>query len=545
MKKIKILLMSAMLALTIVAVLGLGLKASAATAHDYGDYKVTKTKYENDTANWDFTKTTTDTTLATGDTINGGILADVTNGSVKARPGYYDVYSSTSEINQAGGKMYVPVPAESAGKILVTSTGDNASRHLYVNGDATKVIANSTTASSYTFTSTDITTKDSVTYLELVGWCTDAKKKEIKIASIQVVLTTGAYPATAKLYNVTYHDGAKTTVEEVEEGTAIANIPTKWGYDLKALYTDEALSQAYEQSTPVTSDLNLYTDWTAWAEGTIKNPNVLDLELMQKGLDVFNVVAMASDTALEGTNYTLLSGSTAFAASAEAIGEHGTSTAAIKTGGAMTDKNFKNGVALKATGAGTLTVYIKSSNTEARTLDVYTETSALHSTGSTAKDIAPLTVEIPEAGTYYIGAAGSIYMYYIEFVEAPAVNAKLAAQFADDTTKTDLRLLGTLEGIEDLAQLTNVKFVLTLKKADGSVVAENREVAVSTLYREVTGLEGFAAAENTYYAVFVITELQAVVTNLAGASIEASLSYTYNGEAKTVSMNNAINLIVA
>ncbi len=531
MKKIKFLLMSAMLALTLVAVLGLGLKASAASyGSDKGlEYEVSKTVYDNDTATYDILPTA-QITLAAGDKICDRIIVEAVGSGMKLNTGYGSF--------KANSIWTIPVPASSAGKVEYSASSTSAGRSYNLIDSAGNIFEGKTVDCAkptvMTFDSTHILTDDTNgSYLKFK--CTGG---ELKPTGIKVVLTTGAFEATATKYKVSYYlKGATTsfaTDDVASDQTAL--LPTLWGYDLLGFYTDPECSTPWDKT--VSGECSIYCEYKEWADEVYGDGNELSVDLITR---CQSTLPLGTDPIkVPRTIYTIL-GNVTYAADVQTI--NGTnSTHSLNTGGAFKPDTNTRGILIDVPSAGQISIYVTGANKD-RNVSLYDGSTALDT--QVVNSLQEITFNVSKSGQYRIGADGSIHIFEVKYTPAPAVNAKLAAQFADDATKTDLRLLGTLEGIEDLSLLTDVKFVLTLKDADGVVKSENKEVAVPTLYRAITGLEGFAAAENTYYAVFVITEVQAVVTELQGASIEASLSFTYNGEVKTVSMNNAINLIVA
>lgn len=244
MGKIKKLLMSA---LACVGVLGcaavVGSKVEAAS-YELGSYKVSTKTNANDTAIWDFTGNTKGQTLSTGDDVLG-IICDTTNGTIKVASGYFDPYTHAKDTTKSGAEFYIPVPANSAGKVTMEASGDNADRVAYLNNDSSRKIQNISAAKvtknpgdydvTEDYTATDISTDPTVggkkyegTYLRFVVYSTDPAKtkKEFKTNRIIVELSNGSFEATAKLVNVTYMDGSTALkVEEVESGKTSSYSP--------------------------------------------------------------------------------------------------------------------------------------------------------------------------------------------------------------------------------------------------------------------------------------------------------------------------------
>lgn len=141
--------------------------------------------------------------------------------------------------------------------------------------------------------------------------------------------------------------------------------------------------------------------------------------------------------------------------------------------------------------------------------------------------VAPSTanlyeVEIPEAGTYYIGSdtvkesgksAGTINFFKMTFTAKASVFAEM-----NDTTGT-LRFVGTLTGITDLDDIASIELVL---KKDG--VATNSKIYLTTCYTSVTGTtQTCAAANGTYYVIFRLNNANSLAT---GTKISKQLIIT-------------------
>lgn len=512
-----------------------------AADYELGSYKVTTETNENDTATWDFTGNTADTTLTKGD-VNLGIIVDDTNGSVKVRVGYFDPISSSTQ-NTAGAVFYVPVPSGSAGTITFEGNGTNKTRYVYLNDDSTRSIQNIKAADvnssldvSENFTASDITTNPTVngkeysgTYLKFVTYCTDGKSKEFKTNRILIKLTSGSFEATAQLFNVNFMDGETLLhLEEVESGKTISYTPTKWGYDLEGIYTDSSCTIDFDVNTVITEEKVLYTKWTAWDNTLFNDPNTLDLTLMGKGYSVFGVSLTKADTKLTGTNYSLLSGNTAFESRKAQVGSIGESTAVINTGGKMSKDNLKNGISLEASSAGVLTAYILSSTSGTPyALDCYNSNGLVTSSSKAGgSGVEQVTLNIPSAGTYYLGAGGSIKIYYVSFTPV-VLNYQVNEEYKDSEGATvaagsQIRFVGT---INCLTADTLAAAKATLKLTLGEKAAK---VDITSVYTSVAigGELTFEAATNVYYVVFIISGLEKVA---AGQVLTAQLDVTVGG----------------
>lgn len=516
-----------------------------AADYELGSYKVTTETNENDTATWDFTGNTADKTLTKGD-VNLGIIVDDTNGSVKVKVGYFDPYSSKTQGNP-GAVFYVPVPSGSAGKITFEGNGDNATRYVYLNGVSTRSIQNisakkvaenpGTYDVSEDFTASDITTNPTVngkeysgTYLKFVTYCTNGTSKEFKTNRILIKLTSGSFEATAQLFNVNFMDGETLLhLEEVESGKTISYTPTKWGYDLEGIYTDSSCTIDFDVNTVITEEKVLYTKWTAWDNTLFNDPNTLDLTLMGKGYSVFGVSLTKADTKLTGTNYSLLSGNTAFESRKAQVGSIGESTAVINTGGKMSKDNLKNGISLEASSAGVLTAYILSSTSGTPyALDCYNSNGLVTSSSKAGgSGVEQVTLNIPSAGTYYLGAGGSIKIYYVSFTPV-VLNYQVNEEYKDSEGATvaagsQIRFVGTINCLTAdtlAAAKATLKLTLGEKAAKVDITSVYTSVAIDA---ELT----FEAATNVYYVVFIISGLDDA--SLDGVTLTAQLDVTVGG----------------
>ncbi|MDE5856269.1 MAG: hypothetical protein K2H06_04385, partial [Anaeroplasmataceae bacterium] len=436
-------------------------KVSAAE-EDFGTYKVTTTTNTNDTATWDYSATSATKNYQTGDVLTGGVvLGAMGDKATKGAAGYLDVYTAKNG-NAKGGVISFPVPTNSAGTFTLITSGDQSTRCLYLNDDSSKTVSSvseSKGGSSMTFTAADITDG----HLVFAAYETNSsatKATEIKIVSVKIVLTTGEFEATAELVNVTFHDGDSVyAVEEVAKGSAPTTVPTKWGYDFAGVYSDAELTAEASLSTVVNEATDLYIKWNPWAESVIADKNTLDFSLIDKGTAVWGTRSTGAVN-LTGTSYSMLAGSTAFAASKKACGDLGTSENAIKTGGSLSVSEEKNGIILHASNSGKLSIWARSGSSDKSVIvsvlgsnDVNLSTT--NKIGGT--DATLVEIDITAADDYYIGSTeGSLYIHYISFVADPVASVELYQERVAVDAVENIRLVAVVENVKNLSDLSLV-----------------------------------------------------------------------------------------
>jgi len=173
-----------------------------------GTYSTRVISTDATTSTWTFIAPSSQVTVPTAETEDNDIIL-VPSGSSKMK------FSSSNQFSWAGqSDGYIPVPKNSAGtiKMVPKSSSDTRWLQLYVNGTAaadTKRLWSkyAETASdgkkgpqSFAFTADDLTTKNGKTYLHFKD-----NNTEMKIASFEIVLTTGLYgePSTDPIAYVT------------------------------------------------------------------------------------------------------------------------------------------------------------------------------------------------------------------------------------------------------------------------------------------------------------------------------------------------------
>ena len=100
---------------------------------------------------------------------------------------------------------------------------------------------------------------------------------------------------------------------------------------------------------------------------------------------------------------------------------------------------------------------------------------------------------------------GAYYEQEVSFVSnefvTDTVKAAINWQYDNDDEPTAVRFIGTVENV-NIENLERVDFVFALDGVE-------RTIEVETLYKSITGIEGFEEAENKYYAVYVLKGLDA------------------------------------
>lgn len=502
-------------------------KANAAE-QPYGVYNVTTTTNANDTATWDYSGISAKTEFSESPVVlTGGISvakAGNTGKKVKVdtdanKGGYLDVYCGNSQ-DTFGHELSIPVPVGSAGKITITTLDSKVNRRLYLDSImGAPYVESNNKGASLDFTS-DMITEGYLVFgainMSGVGNDETGTNREVKIKSIKVTLTTGAYEASAANRKITFYDGSTVLKEEiVAEGLETTyNNPGKWGYDLEGVYSEpEFINKVTLPLTVGATDVNLYAKFTKWAEGTIKNPNILDLDMMDKGLN-----CGCDNEELTGTVYTVLKGGV-FEAKRESVeGYENKSTAAFKTGGQLSVNSTeqKNGLKLNASNAGKLVLWVKNSNSKERSVDVkYGDFTDLKTISSDTKcvntELRKITLNLPEAGDYYIGcSAGSIYFYYVEFQPQPQQSVTLTSETGYNADGTELvRVIFTVENTTEeafLEQMSNYKIVVkgTTKLTEGFDFTQYFTTADKLVTSTGEVFKTYDKKDNTFYFACVI-----------------------------------------
>ncbi len=144
------------------------------------------------------------------------------------------------------------------------------------------------------------------------GWYTDSAltKKFTSTTAVESDLTLYAKwtkNAAAEKVTVTFNTNGGSNVDpvEVDKGSTVAEptAPTLDGYDFDGWYTDEALTNAFDFATPITTTTTLYAKWVAAGEAGIDIPE--GYEEITAALDLATVVdALGTGKKFDGAAFT-------------------------------------------------------------------------------------------------------------------------------------------------------------------------------------------------------------------------------------------------
>lgn len=262
-----------LIALALLASIGMSVFAQT------GQYSTRSISADGKTSKWTFDVVSGSSKTIPDGTDDNGIVYVNGGGSNKAQTSQYTSFNKS--------EIYIEVPSGSAGSIAmeVSSSSDSRWFQLYVNNTAgpdTKrlwsKLGDGTDGKkgpqTFTFVSTDITTKDSKTYLYL-----KTNGTEMKVRSFTITLTTGSYTAAAgpstdaTLKSLTYNGTSVTgfsadkTNYDVELAAGTSQVPT-----VAAEANDSKATAVVTQATqlPGTAKVNVTAeDGTTKKEYTI------------------------------------------------------------------------------------------------------------------------------------------------------------------------------------------------------------------------------------------------------------------------------------
>lgn len=481
-------------AMALIALAALVSVSIFATTQEQNTYVVSQTSYTSDTATWNwlaFSGTTVD--VANGDTSLGGVVYDTTNVStytkkIQIKKGYLDLYTPF-EVSGDGAVLYVPVPAGSAGTITVKAQSGSSARYLYMNTNTAGAQAANTAGSSYTYTSSDIVTYASAgSYIKFTCYATDTggtAQKEYKIGSIQTVLTTGAYEATATLYDVTYYSLDAPTVpiatESVASGEYAVLDVTAWGKDVIGYYSDAAGEIAMDRSTTaITEATSIYCEFQDWNYYEYNGGNYLDSNLIDRYASVYPGNATQTNF-LTNTMFAVNTGCSAESSSGQSY---------ISTGGTLTTTG--RSLVINALCPGELSVFIGTGGTSAREARFASADGTLipAASGTVTFDGSTyepnhITYNIPAAGTYLLGGSNGMRIYEVEFYSL----VEAVVQFSADGT--DIRVVGLFPNDVDYSLVTGA----------GIKIHEVNGAPVDLTLECTTFYDGIAAIDTEFFEV--------------------------------------------
>lgn len=152
-----------------------------------------------------------------------------------------------------------------------------------------------------------------------------------------------------------------------------------------------------------------------------------------------------------------------------------------------------------------------SSDAATRTLDVYRSGSK---TAIYTSDYLPVTnaqisyiyVNIPSAGTYYIGSSvNNISIYYLEFIET-SISAPVLEQ-QENADNTAIRYIATLSKVSNINEIVSWNATITVGTKNHTF---DNQTAV---YTSVAGTNGKEEVTNTYY---LVATLKGIPTTFTG-----------------------------
>ncbi|MEE0950841.1 MAG: InlB B-repeat-containing protein [Paludibacteraceae bacterium] len=232
-----------------------------------GTYSTQVISADGTTSTWTFITPSSQVTIPTSpaETTDNDIIFNPGGGSKMK-------FSSSNGLSWSGNSNgYIYVPAGAAGSISMTvkSTSDSRWLQLYVNGESqgdTKRLwskeANPATDKrgprTFTFTSSDLTSKGGKTYLHLKD-----NNTEMKIATFTVTLTTGSYlPGYSVTYDENGHGANQTDLTGQTKLPATLPMLSETGWIFGGWFTDEGLTEEAVAGATISKNTTLYAKWT-------------------------------------------------------------------------------------------------------------------------------------------------------------------------------------------------------------------------------------------------------------------------------------------
>lgn len=511
MNKFKKIMLGALSVLTLGLFVVTGSKVFA--EGQYGKYTVTNTETVS-TAVWDFSNA--DDMPSANVTVKGltdntlyGIGGDASKGiTLKA--------SEKNISNNKTGVLYVPVPsADAAGTITLLGSSSNSARTLtlaVVTQDegstlTNKVYTYSSSAVNITFDSSYITTSGSTYWLKF-----DPNGQEVKLKKITVALTSSTqYAATAATHVVTIKDG-DTTIKtfDVDDGDSFDKPISIWGYSSVSLYTNAGLTDAY-------TDAAITADTTLWVSKTVDTTDYgynLTTSMINKLSGVYNT----STEDIEITDY------------------YTKKVSAVATTSYLQLKNTEAQSLVINVPSGGLNITVSCSTGGSSDRNIY-----LYKTTFGENEVTAFTTVLPNAdytarnvsttleeGTYYLAGSDNIRVYSITMTEITlADNVEATTAAYQNSDKSALKIIGTISGIEDLADIKSIELVLL--KND---VETKNPIFLTTCFTSVKDI--YTASEGTYYTIFRITGITAAAMP-DGTVIKHQIIVTFTDDSSVTS----------
>ena len=568
MNKIKLFIASMLGAIALVFACVLGTRVNA-TSYEIGTAVISPAN----TKTWDF-KVADAKTLADGDDVNGVIVYGGWN--VNSKSGKTKVAAPSIKSDNGGldfyWKGYILVPvvsASSTGKVNISLTSNNNQRYLQLIDKTSSVSSYAITAPtmSFDFDADDVWTINEKYYVKVMSALVSTKSDystlvtceegqettvtcgssgEIKMGSVQIVLDSESYGASATLYTVTYMDGTANlkTDDKAVKDSSITYVPKKYGYDFEGWYTASNLASESKINTTtytVTSDATLYANWTEWADNKI-GVNTLTNEAIEKigtGVDG----NLTADLVLAPSIYTAMTGSSVVSTNVTLPdASEAKQAACINTVGSVSTS--KNSLKFTAPADGTFVAYVGCGGTSSRNLVFSTDGATAINPAEGASTLAfdgksyeprTFTFGVTKGTTYYLGGTNGVRIYYASFEAtddiADVATLSFDAQYdkADATAATKLRFIGTIEGLaaSNYANIYSITFTFDF---NGTT---DRKCAVTQLYLSITTDDNkYEAADNKMYFVYQLDGIRNYTDNQKLTNCKLTVVFT-DGSSKT------------
>lgn len=480
------------------------------------------------TASWDAMAATSGVKIADGNSFAGILVA---GGTVTGKGTYLSI--------PAGVSLSLPVPKDSAGSIKVYADANNSARGYNVENSTVKYVSTKDNRDKSNpcvipFTQTD-TVDSNVTITTYGG--------ELKPYAIDVLLTTGEFEATAKVYTVSYYfEGTVLSTEKVTSGEKITNLnPKLFAYDFLGFYTDEELINSFDATTnTITEDTNLYLKFTKKSSYVVENANTLSNSLVDELVNYYeNGTTLTKDVQVVDTIYTVLN-----ACKMQSSGGKN----CIGTAGGVSQT--QKGIKFTAPENGIISVSMTTAGTGARSAKMINTsgTSIIASKGNvdwtkeeaTAYEVRTITYNVDKGTTYVLGGTDGMRIFSVDFEANPSATFLAQYDTSDATNATKIRFVAVLDNITDVTTIDTVKFTLTYKGTE-------KTFACTQLYRAVTSLGttgDYAAKENRYFAVYTIAGdniAAAIGANETLSNLKLTITFT-DGTTEVVTQHADITL---
>lgn len=271
--------------LTLLAVLlfGVGSVWAVDPIENVGTYSTQVISADGLTSTWTFPLPSSQVKVPTGETEeNDVIYAPSASGKMKFTSSNQFSWSGTSS-----GYFYVPAGAAGTISMTVKSSSDSRYLQLYVAGSAaadskrlwSKYNATPTSdgkkgPQSFSFTSSDLTTKGTKTYLHFKD-----NNTEMKIATISITLTTGNYRNDLSSYTITYDkNGGDGTMDNSTNTVSACTFTAPTGKEFKEWNTQaDGLGDTWAVGATATSDLDLFAIWQTHTASNNANLSALSV----------------------------------------------------------------------------------------------------------------------------------------------------------------------------------------------------------------------------------------------------------------------------